>query len=390
MLSMEYLTSWPPTAAAVSTVPPASHEGTVLDQTVPVPPPRRRRRPRQASPPLHLSAVQVLSLVGVLPLAATVIGWAAIGRHRHPAVATTRRRGRPTVYAEASIVVLALLGRLWQLSTRELCDWLDRWPVLAAACGLPPGRVIHPAHLSRRIGQLGTFPFWLLYLALVWHVLRGGLATGRDVALDSTLLAAWSRQDPDAAWSYPSKHHGRVFGYKVHVLLDRVARLPLFFLISPANRNDLPFAYPLLWAARFVLGLPLRVVRADGAYWGWHLVAWIVTVLRARPIIPFNRKKQPLARVRHLVWHRLSYAARAIIERFFGVVKRYYGLDTQYAIGWAAVVRQVTLTMCAVLVVALAAQRAGAPELRLSPSRVLAHYPPGAPDCPCCPRCPRL
>jgi hypothetical protein len=347
-----------------------------------VPPPRRGRR-RHEPARLELNAVQVLALVGLVPLAATIIGWATLSRWRQPTLVAPRR-GRPPVYTDASILVLALLGRLWHLSTRELCAWLVAWPALAAACGLPAGRVIHPAHLSRRINRLGVYPFWLLYLALVWHVLRGGLATGRDVALDSTLLAAWSRQDPDAAWSYPSKHHGRVFGYKVHVLLDRVARLPLFFLISPANRNDLPFAFPVLWVARFVLGLPLRVVRADGAYWGWHLVQWIVTVVRARPIIPFNRKKQPLARVRHLVWYGLSYAARAIIERFFGVAKRYYGLDTQYALGWHAVVRQVTLTMCAVLVVALAAQRAGAPELRLSPSRVLAHYQPVDPHCPCC------
>src|SRR5437763_717667 len=145
----------------------------------------------------------------------------------------------------------------------------------------PPTRVIHPAHLSRRSKQLGVFPFWLLYLALVWHVLRGGLATGRDVALDSTLLAAWSRHDLDAAWSYPSKHHGRVFGYKVHVLLDRFARLPLFFLVSPANRNDLPFAYPLLWVARFVLGLPLREVRANGAHWGCLVVESLLPVLLA-------------------------------------------------------------------------------------------------------------
>jgi hypothetical protein len=132
-----------------------------------------------------------------------------------------------------------------------------------------------------------------------------------------------------------------------------------------------------------VLGLPLRVVRADGADWGFHLVEWIVTVLRARPIIPFHRKKQPIERVRYLVWYRLSDAARAIIERFFGVAKRSSGLDTPYAIGWDAVARQVTLTMCAVLVVALAAQRAGAPELRLSPTRVLAHFQPVDPHCPC-------
>ncbi len=66
--------------------------------------------------------------------------------------------------------------------------------------------------------------------------------------------------------------------------------------------------------------------------------------------------------MRHLVWCRLSYAACAVIERFFGVAKRHYGLDTHAALGWDAIVRQVTLTVCAILVVALAAQRAGTPS----------------------------
>ncbi len=336
----------------------------------PVPPPRRRRPP----PTLGIHAVQLITGLGLLPLAVSVVGFAALSHRRLPA--RTRPRGRPTTYAEATVLLLALLGRLWQLSTREVCAWLGCWPALAAACGLPPGRVIHPAHLSRRVRRLGPYPFWLLYLALVWRAIRGGLIRGRDVALDSTLLAAWTRQDSDAAWSFPSSRKGRVFGYKVHVLLDRVARLPILFLLSPANRNDLPFAYPLLWLARGLLGLPLRVVRADGAYWGLALVRFIVTVLRARPIIPFNRKKQPLARVRHLAWARLSYAARAVIERFFGVAKRHYRLDTADAIGWEPVLLRVTLTGCAILVVALAAHQAGAPELRLSPTRVLAHYLP--------------
>ena len=334
-----------------------------------VAPPRRRR----TGSALGLDAVQVLTRLGLLPLAASIVSLALLSRQRLPAA--TRSRGRPRLYSDASILVLALLGRLWQLSTRELCLWLLRWPALAAACGLPRDRVIHPAHLARRVRQLGPYPFWLLYLALVWQAIRTGLIRGRDVALDSTLLAAWTPRDGDAAWSFPAPN-GRVFGYKVHVLLDRAARLPIVFVLSPANRNDLPFAYPLLWFARFVLALPLHVVRADGAYWGSGLVRFIVTVLRARPIIPFNRKKQPLARVRQLVWYRLSYAARAVIERFFAAAKRYYGLDTRYAVGWEAVLRPVTLTHCAILVVALVAQQAGAPELRLSPTRVLAHYQP--------------
>jgi hypothetical protein len=110
-------------------------------------------------------------------------------------------------------------------------------------------------------------------------------------------------------------------------------------------------------------------VRSDGAYWGKELVHFIVTVIGARPIIPFNRKKQPLARISHLVYWPLSYLARAIIERFFAAAKRYHA-------GWEAVLLHVTLTFCALLVVALVADELGRPELRLSPTRVLAHYLP--------------
>lgn len=336
---------------------------------VPVPPPRRRGRPQV----LAIHAVQLIETLGLLPLAASVITLALLSRRLPPA--SSRRRGRPQTYSDASILLISLIARIWHLSSREVCLWLSHWPALAVACGLPIGQVIHPAHLCRRLDQLGVYPCWLFYLALVWWALRSGLLRGRDVVIDSTLLAAWTKKDPDAAWSYPTRK-GHIFGYKVHVLLDRAARLPIFFLLSPANRYDLPFAYPLLWFGRFVLTLPIRIVRADGAYWGWQLVRFIVTVLHAHPIIPFNRKRQPLARVRHLVWWPLSYLARAVIERFFAAAKRYYHLDTNYVVGWDAVVLRVTLTFCATLVVALAAHQAGAPELRLSPTRVLAHYLP--------------
>ncbi len=334
------------------------------------PPPRRRRHDQS----LHLNAVQVIGILGLLPLAMSVVAVALVSHRRLPS--STRQRGHPRVYSDASVILIALLARLWQLSSREVCLWLNQWPALAAACGLPEHRVIDPGHFTRRVKTLGAYPFWLLYLALVWRGLRSGLLAGRDVVIDSSLLRAWSKGDPDADWSFPSSFHGYVFGYKVHVLLDRAARLPLFFLLSPANKNDLPFAYPLLWLSRLVLALPIHIVRADGAYWGKELVRFIVTVIGAHPIIPFNRKKQPLPRVRHLVYWPLSYLARAVIERFFAAAKRYYRLDTRYQLGWDAVLLQVTLTFCAILVVGLVAAKLGRPDLRLSPTRVLAHYLP--------------
>lgn len=350
----------------------ADHTAPLLPATTTgiVPPPRRR----SVTPALEIHAVQLVTMLSLFPLAVSIVGFAALSHRR--LAAPPRRRGRRRTYSDASTLLIALLSRLWHLSTREVCLWLHRWPALASACGLPDGRVIHPAHLSRRVRQLGPYPCWLLYLALVWQALRCGLLRGHDVVLDSTLLPAWSKRDPAAAWSYPTPRKGRLFGYKVHVLLDRAARLPLFFLLSPANRNDLPFAYPLLCGARLIFGLSFRVVRADGGYWGQALYQWIRTTLAALPIIPFNRKRQPLDTVRHLVPWPLSYAARAVIERFFAVAKRYYQLNTAGAVGWDAVLLRVTLTFCATLVVALAAHHAGVPALRLSPTRVLAHYLP--------------
>ena len=340
-------------------VPPALTSGAE------VPPPRRRQ-----SAPLQLTAVQLVALLGLLPLAATAVGLATTSHRRLPAPAA--RRGRPRTYADATILLIALLARLWRLSTREVCEWLRRWPALAAACGLPPGRVVHHAHFSRRARALGPHPCGLLFLHLVHEALRAGLVTGRDVVLDATFLAAWSRRDPGAGWSRPVDKGGR-FGYKLHLLLDRRAQLPLLFLVSPANRNDGPFAYPLLWAAKLALRLPLRVVRADGGYWSWRLFRFVTRVLDARAIIPFNRKWLPLDKVPFLTWWPLGYGLRAVIERVFAVLKRYYRLDTAYAADYRTALQRAALTMAATLVVALAAHRCGAPDLRLSPTRVLAH-----------------
>jgi len=184
-----------------------------------VPPPRRGRH----DPALQLNALQVMRILGLMPLAVSVVGFAALSHWRLP---SPTHRGRPLVYADASILLIALLARLWRLSSREVCLWLAQWSVLAAACGLPAQRVIDPAHFTRRLKKLGAYPVWVLYLALVWRGLRRGLLAGRDVVVDPSLLAAWGKDVPDADWSFPSSFH---------VLLDLAARLPLFFLLSLPN-----------------------------------------------------------------------------------------------------------------------------------------------------------
>lgn len=102
-----------------------------------MPPPRRGHAKRG----LNLNARQVVELLGLLPLAVSVVACSLLSRRRLPK--HTAKMGRPKVYSDASILIVALIGRVWKLSYSEICGWLVEWPALASACGLPVGRVIH-------------------------------------------------------------------------------------------------------------------------------------------------------------------------------------------------------------------------------------------------------
>ena len=64
---------------------------------------------------------------------------------------------------------------------------------------------------------------------------------------------------------------------------------------------------------------------------------------------------------------------RSGIERFFGRVFLFFQLQRPPLSGWSTIARQVALTYAATIIVALAAQEAGRPDLIRSPKRVLAH-----------------
>ena len=81
-------------------------------------------------------------------------------------------------------------------------------------------------------------------------------------------------------------------GFRVHTLICRGSGLPLFFLLSPANSHDAPFAQRLLAGTVRFYQLRPRIVRLDAADWGLRLIAWIHAVLGAVAVIPWNPKRQ--------------------------------------------------------------------------------------------------
>jgi len=147
-------------------------------------------------------------------------------------------------------------------------DWLRSWPALALACGLPLGkdgqlRIKSPSQQCKRGQRAGAPLAEALFVLSVLTALRRRLIGARDLIIESAPILAWHRADPDAAFGHAPAQHPRPLlrGYRVHTLLCRGSGLPLFFLLSPANVHDAPFARPLLeWAMRLYHIRP-RIIR---------------------------------------------------------------------------------------------------------------------------------
>jgi transposase len=251
---------------------------------------------------------------------------------------------------------------------------------LALACGLPLNKEGHPripskSQQCKRRHAAGAPVYESLFLLTVVFALRKRLIGARDLIIDSAPILAWRRRDPDAAFGHAPAHHPRSLlrGFRVHTLICRGSGLPLFFLLSPANSHDAPFAQPLLaWAAHLYQIHP-RVIRLDAAYWGLRLIAWIHTVLGAVAVIPWNPKHQKNRFCLPPTWTRDELGKRSGIERFFGRVFLFFHLQRPPLCGWSEITSQVALTYAASVIVGLAAQQAGRPDLIRSPKRVLAH-----------------
>lgn len=347
-----------------------------IDQA-PVPPPAYHRAQVHAGPAFHIDALTLISSLHLLALCRIAVG---LSHRLCPPPLPAGPGGAPRRYSEESLLLIALLRVLWRLSYQDMRDWLDDWPALALACGLPTradGSVFVPSssHQWKRAKRAGAPLAETLFVVSVRLAIQRRLIRARDLIIDSAPLLAWRRADPDAAWGHAPAHHPRSLlqGYRVHTLICRGSGLPVHFLLSRANVHDAPFAQPLLaWALRLSHIRP-RVIRLDAGYWGLKLIAWIHSVGGAVAVVPWNPKRQKNRSCLPPTWTVEELGKRTSIERFFGRVFLFFRLQRPPLCGWSALASRVALTSTATIIVALAAHHAGRPDLIRSPKRVLAH-----------------
>ncbi len=348
---------------------------TIINEAVPVPPPTYHRAQARLGPALHIDALTLVNTLHLLALCRLAVH---LAHRRCSPPLPTGPGGAPRTYSEESLLLIALLRTLWRLSYQDMHDWLKSWPALA--CGLPLNRqgqprIPSPSQQCKRRHTAGAPLYESLFVLTVLYALRSRLIGARDLIIDSAPILAWRRRDPDAAFGHAPAHHPRSLlrGFRVHTLICRGSGLPLFFLLSPANSHDAPFAQRLLaWAVRLYQIHP-HVVRLDAAYWGLRLIAWIHSVLGAVAVIPWNPGRQKNRSCLPPTWTADELGKRSGIERFFGRVFLFFHLQRPPLSGWSEIVSQVALTYSASIIVGLAAQRADRPDLIRSPKRVLAH-----------------
>lgn len=328
--------------------------------------------PAKVSKRLWVGPSEFLVTTHALEVAAWAVNVSPSWRKHLPAPS---RRGPKQVYADSSILVIALVHVAWQMTYEEVIDYFRAHADTAAAAGLPAGRVISVGQYWERRRAMGVAPFWFFFLAMVWQLVCLGVIFGQDVILDATTQQVWFHDDPQAAWSFPKPGKGATWGYKVHTLLCRHAQLPILFLVTPANRQESLLAIPLLMLAVACFGFTISIVRADAGYFTYPILNFIRTVLKAGFMIDYNlrrRGKRFLATLFFVNQWRFHQRPRTAIERHFAWAKRYFGLEAARWTGLVAAYQHTALVYATMLAVALIAYRYHRPELAGSRTMVLA------------------
>jgi len=103
----------------------------------------------------------------------------------------------------------------------------------------------------RDMGQIDESYLKRLFHQLVMKLHDKGIITGKFLVVDATHIYAFcnTRKNTDrygvegASWG---NHHGKFYGYKIHILIDAESELPVAMIFSTGKDHDSPHFIPLL------------------------------------------------------------------------------------------------------------------------------------------------
>jgi hypothetical protein len=77
---------------------------------------------------VHVDALTLVRRLELLALGRMAVH---LAHHQCPPPLPAGPGGAPRIYSEESLLLVALLRKLWRLPYQELHDWLGAWPTLS-------------------------------------------------------------------------------------------------------------------------------------------------------------------------------------------------------------------------------------------------------------------
>jgi len=259
-------------------------------------------------------------------------------------------RGRPR-YPDKPMLNALMLIPLGVASENELARKLAEIPSLSEDCGFEKKRTPSQPTINRFKHRLGVEGLKRIFKRLVDKLVGEGVIHGKAQVVDATPLDAF-KSDPDAKWGFKAKDKP-FFGYKVSVVSDFEAELPLDVMIAPANQHENKAFKPLAEAAKRH-GLRASRICGDAIHDNME-TRLLVKSLGAKAFIDQNprrkRKKKPPSRT----YRRL----KASVERVFSRAKKVLNLENVRVRGLRSITIHVLTAFTAMLAVAVAAKGKG-------------------------------
>ena len=245
---------------------------------------------------------------------------------------------------------------------------------------------------------------------------------GRFLVVDATHIFSWantrktinSHEIPGAAWG---EHHGQFYGYKVHILIDGEAELPVAMKLTHGSAADRDWVLPLLTEAESNISFEnLQAIFGDAAYYDEILFETVrekyqVTLNttinpRRNKLLKRIKKKVKEIFVEHeneietvddalvflpqtfltrfgvvvgstknnmvvaAIRERLHRHLRSAVERVFSRAKQFFWLERPRTRDVGRVVKHVLMGFMAMFLVALTATRLGWEHNKLALSKV--------------------
>jgi len=259
-----------------------------------------------------------------------------------------RTRGRPR-YPDKPMLNALMLIPFGVASENELARKLAEIPSLSEDCGFEKKRTPSQPTINRFKHRLGVEGLKRIFRRLVSRLVGEGVIHGKAEVVDATPIDAF-KSDSDAEWGFKAKNKP-FFGYKVSVVSDFKAELPIGVMIASANQHENQSFKPLVEAAK-EHGLKASRICGDAIHDNTE-TRLLVKSLGAKSFIDQNprrrkrKKKHPSRTYKRL---------KSSVERVFSRAKKILNLENVRVRGIKSITIHVLTAFTAMLAVAVAAK----------------------------------